>query len=159
MTSAQSWASKRETNWVNITNPMSEPKSESSSSDWGPGGGSFSSNRPWRQLIEFPLPLCVSLSAVWTAGVYPAQHFILLHCFFHTQCAFCSLLHTCTHTHTEKRDRGTYVLCYGSRFSIKNIVNVQHRIQAFILPTKMYITQNVICNDFKQKHLSHDIQL
>lgn len=68
-----------------------------------------------------------------------------------------TLLHI--HTHTEKRDRGTYVLCYGSCFSIKNIVNVQHRIQAFILPTKKYITQNVICNDFKQKHLSHDIQL
>ncbi len=32
-------------------------------------------------------------------------------------------------------------------------------MQAFILPTKKYERQNVICNAFKQKQLSHDVQL
>jgi len=114
-----------------LSNPAAA--SESSGRDWGPGGGPFSSNGPWRRLIEFPLPLCVSLSAVWTAGVYPAPLFILLRYSFHTQCAFCSPLHTFTHTHTHNAQR-TEELTYSRFYSYGRHFSLNETEQCSTLP-------------------------
>lgn len=64
--------------------------------------------------------LCFPLSGVDSRSIScTALHSASL-LFPHSMCFLFPLTYFYTHTHTEKRDRGTYALCYGSCLSINN---------------------------------------
>lgn len=65
--------------------------------------------------------------------------------FPHSMCFLFLLTHFYTHTHTEKRDTGTYVLSLNETKQWQLFFNTECKF--CILPTKKHVKHNVVCNE------------